>query len=93
MQGLGARALPVCVFVCVCVLCVLLVGGECVSKKKKVRGVEEGGEEGSVCVSVGVGVKGEDGEDEVSYAGTEAGHLSVSSWMTPGNPYILPIGV
>ncbi len=101
LQALGPEALPYSIFVLVCILCLMLVLIECVGKKSLLAiqqqaegggGSVEGRMEGGSVYKGGEGQE-EVGEEEASYAGTEAGHLSLASLTAPGFPYILPIGV
>jgi len=103
MHSSGPSFLPPSILALVCVLVLMVVGMEVIVWRKEGREEQqqqqqqqqqEEEQEQEQKVEEGGGGKEERGrEDEVSEAGTEAGHLSLASWMTPGNPYLLPIGV
>jgi len=101
MHSSGPSSLPPSILAMVGVLVLMVIGMEVIVWRKEGR---EGGEAQQQQQQQQQQQEQKDGEvmeggkeggreDEVSEAGTEAGHLSLASWMTPGNPYLLPIGV
>lgn len=94
MHKVGPPSLPQSILALVGVLWVTVAMMEATIWKKRREQEEQDGEGEREEEGKG-GKKGgkEGGGEEVSVAGTEAGHLSLASWMTPGNPYLLPIGL